>query len=353
MNKANVSITQPSGLGKRADIQYLRAFSVCIVIIFHSRARILPNGYLGVDLFFLISGFVLTPQLLKIFYSTKNLMQKNSLIFLKKRFNRLMPALSIATLFNLLILFIFGAYDQFERTGLQAFYSLIFIGNISAPELSGNYFNPKPNPFLHYWSLSAEWQVYFLIPILFSLIVILQRKSWKLTILNSLILIFVFFLLLSIFAYENNELFGYFSPITRIWQFAAGSLIFITLGKSDINKYITYVARLVLVLGILVIVQPIPIDRLITYLVTTVVFMSLVMSKLQFRNLLEDSLMWIGNISYSLYLYHLPFIYLALYAPTSGADERFRAIGVIFAIVLTFIAAHFSYKYVESSKLSL
>ena len=353
MNKANVSITQPSGLGKRADIQYLRAFSVCIVIIFHSRARILPNGYLGVDLFFLISGFVLTPQLLKIFYSTKNLVLKKSLNFLKKRFNRLMPVLSIATLFNLLILFIFGPYDQFERTGLQAFYSLIFIGNISAAKLSGNYFSPNPNPFLHYWSLSAEWQVYLFIPILFSLIVMLQRKSRKLTILNSLILIFVFFLLLSIFRYENNELFGYFSPITRIWQFAAGSLIFITLSKSDINKYITYVARLVLVFGILVILLPIPLERLITYLVTTVVFISLVMSKLQFRNLLGDSLMWIGNISYSLYLYHLPFIYLALYAPTSGADEIFRAIGVIFTIVLTFIAANFSYKYIESSKLSL
>ena len=349
MNEANVSITQPSGLGKRADIQYLRAFSVSIVIIFHSRATILPNGYLGVDLFFLISGFVLTPQLLKIFLSTKNQVRNESLNFLKKRFNRLMPVLSIATLFNLLILFIFGPYDQFERTGLQAFYSLIFIGNISAAKLSGNYFSPNPNPFLHYWSLSAEWQVYLFIPILFALIVMLQRKSWKLTILNSLILIFVFFLLLSIFRYENNELFGYFSPITRIWQFAVGSLIFITLSKSDINKYITYVARLVLAFGILVILLPIPLERLITYLVTTVVFISLVMSRLQFRNLLGDSLMWIGNISYSLYLYHLPFIYLALYAPTSGADEIFRAIGVIFAIVLTFIAANFSYKYLESS----
>jgi len=349
MNKVNVSITKPSGLGKRADIQYLRAFSVCIVIIFHSRARILPNGYLGVDLFFMISGFVLTPQLLKIFSSAKNQVCKISLNFLKKRFNRLMPAFSIATLFNLLILFIFGPYDQFERTGLQAFYSLIFIGNISAASLSGNYFSPNPNPFLHYWSLSAEWQIYLFIPILFSLIVILQRRSQKLTILNCLILIFVFSLLISFFGWENTELFGYFSPITRIWQFAAGSLIFITLSKSDINKYITYVARLILAFGILVILLPIPLERFITYLVSTVVFISLVISKLEFRSLLGNSLMRIGDISYSLYLYHLPFIYLALYAPTSGANEIFRAVGVIFAIVFTFIAANFSYKYLESN----
>ena len=85
MNKLSVMITQPSGLGKRADIQYLRAFSVCIVIIFHARARILPNGYLGVDLFFLISGFVLTPQILKIFSSANNQAHKVSLNFLKKR----------------------------------------------------------------------------------------------------------------------------------------------------------------------------------------------------------------------------------------------------------------------------
>lgn len=349
----NVDISLASGLGKRADIQYLRAFSVSIVIIFHSRATILPNGYLGVDLFFLISGFVLTPQLLKIFYSTKNQVRNESLNFLKKRFNRLMPAFLIATLFNLLILFIFGAYDKFERTGLQAFYSLIFIGNFSAAELSGNYFSPIPNPFLHYWSLSAEWQVYLFIPILYSLIVMLQHKSRKLTILNSLTLIFVFFLLLSIFGYENNELFGYFSPITRIWQFAAGSLIFITLSKSDINKYITYVARIVLVFGTLMILLPIPLERLNTYLVSTVVFISLVTSKLQFRNLLGNSLMRIGDISYSLYLYHLPFIYLALYSPTSGADQIFRSVGVIFSIVFTFIAANFSYKYIESNNLSL
>jgi peptidoglycan/LPS O-acetylase OafA/YrhL len=349
MNKVNVSITKPSGLGKRADIQYLRAFSVCIVIIFHSRARILPNGYLGVDLFFLISGFVLTPQILKIFSSANNQVRKVSLNFLKKRFNRLIPAFSIATLFNLLILFIFGPYDQFERTGLQAFYSLIFIGNISAASLSGNYFSPNPNPFLHYWSLSAEWQIYLFIPILFSLIVMLQRRSQRLTILNILTLIFVFSLLISIFGWKNTELFGYFSPITRIWQFAAGSLIFITLSKSDINKYVTYVARLILALGILMILLPIPLERLITYLVSTVVFISLVISKLQFQNLLGNSLMRIGDISYSLYLYHLPFIYLALYAPTSGANEIFRAVGVIFAIVFTFIAANFSYKYLESN----
>jgi peptidoglycan/LPS O-acetylase OafA/YrhL len=342
-------ITQPSGLGKRADIQYLRAFSVCIVIIFHARARILPNGYLGVDLFFLISGFVLTPQILKIFSSANNQVHKVSLNFLKKRFNRLIPAFSIATLFNLLILFIFGPYDQFERISLQAFYSLIFIGNISAASLSGNYFSPNPNPFLHYWSLSAEWQIYLFIPILFSLTVMLQRRSQRLTILNILMLIFVFSLLTSIFGWKNTELLGYFSPITRIWQFAAGSLIFITLSKSEINKYISYVARLVLVFGILVILLPIPLERLITYLVSTVVFISLVIAKLQFQNLLGNSLMRIGDISYSLYLYHLPFIYLALYSPTSGANEIFRAVGVIFAIVFTFIAANFSYKYIESN----
>jgi len=187
------------------------------------------------------------------------------------------------------------------------------------------------------------------IPILFSLIVMLQRRSQRLTILNTLTLIFVFSLLISIFGWKNTELFGYFSPITRIWQFAAGSLIFITLSKSDINKYVTYVARLILALGILVILLPIPLERLITYLVSTVVFISLVISKLQFQNLLGNSLMRIGDISYSLYLYHLPFIYLALYAPTSGANEIFRAVGVIFAIVFTFIAANFSYKYLESN----
>lgn len=343
-----VNINTSHSQRKRVDIQYLRALSVCMVIIFHARRDFMPNGYLGVDLFFLISGFVLTPQLLNILASTKHRVGKSTLNFLEKRFKRLMPAFLLSTLVCLVLLAIIGSFSHFELAVMQALFSLIFLGNVSANSLSGDYFNANINPFLHFWSLSAEWQLYLFMPFLLSSIVILrgQLKKTKLTIV--LVIVFAISLLISTFGWEVHGLLGYYSPIVRIWQFAAGSFIFLIFGKVEVNKFMRFVMRLILILGVMTILFPTPLHRHQANLLVTVVFVSLILSRLQTPNMLGKLLLWTGDRSYSLYLYHLPFIHLALYSPTSGLNTTSRAIGVAFAILLTFIVANFSYKNVEA-----
>lgn len=347
-SNSNISNLQSHVVNKRVDIQYLRAFAVCMVIVFHSRAKVMPNGYLGVDLFFLISGFVLTPQLLNILSSTKDEVSESTLNFLKKRFKRLMPAFLLSTVFCLLLLAIMGSCNQFESAGMQGFFSLIFLGNISADSLSGNYFNPNPNPFLHFWSLSSEWQIYIFMPILLSSIVMLRSEFKKSKMSYVLVIVFVISLLLSTFGWESNGLLGYYSPIVRIWQFAAGSLTFLILSKVEVNQFMIFLARLLLILGGATLIFPIPLGRHEANLLIIITFISLILSRFQNPNMLGKLFLWTGDRSYSLYLYHLPFIYLALYSPTSGANSAIRAIGVICAVALTFVMANFSYKYVEA-----
>ena len=143
----------------RRDIQVLRAFAVIIVILFHAFPNIFPGGYLGVDIFFAISGYVVTPLILEIFKEKSNVRfrLKN---FYKKRYYRHGPSLGYTVIFSIILVFIFGNIRDHKLLYNQALHSLLIAGNYSAPNLSGNYFNPRPNPLIHTWSLSAEAQLY-------------------------------------------------------------------------------------------------------------------------------------------------------------------------------------------------
>jgi peptidoglycan/LPS O-acetylase OafA/YrhL len=139
----------------RKDIQVLRGIAVLAVVLFHAKESSFPLGYLGVDVFFVISGFVVTPLILRIFTDQENKEGRFSNLksFYNSRFYRLAPALAVTLAISAISIFLLGPIDDHQRFALQGIATVLLVGNVGAYKYSGDYFSPNPNPLVHTWSL--------------------------------------------------------------------------------------------------------------------------------------------------------------------------------------------------------
>ena len=155
----------------RRDIQVLRGLAVLAVVLFHTKESYYPLGYLGVDVFFVISGFVVTPLILRIFTDQVNEGWRltNLKFFYKRRFYRLAPALAVTLAISAVSIFLFGPVGDHLRFAKQGIATLLLVGNVGAYKYSGDYFSPNPNPLVHTWSLSVEEQIYIFLPLILML----------------------------------------------------------------------------------------------------------------------------------------------------------------------------------------
>lgn len=165
----------------RSDIQILRGVAVLAVVLFHAFPSIVPNGYLRVDVFFVISGFVVTPLVLEIFQDADSRTSiRNRLgYFYRKRTYRLLPALGATLVGSVLLIVLLGPVGDHQRFASQGLATLAIVGNLGAYKFSnGNYFAPNPNPLVHFWSLSAEEQIYIYLPLYFMFLYIQNQEVY-------------------------------------------------------------------------------------------------------------------------------------------------------------------------------
>jgi peptidoglycan/LPS O-acetylase OafA/YrhL len=339
----------------RVDIQALRGVSVLAVLLFHAFPKIFPLGYLGVDFFFVISGFVVTPLILRIFEGTPTPRKilGNILSFYEKRFFRLAPALTVILLISSILIFLFYSIDDHPRFARQGIATIFIIGNLGAFRYSGDYFSINPNPLVHTWSLSVEEQIYILLPLLF-LIFINRRRNIKFQVILLLIVLFSLSLVTFLFPSVTNGLysqlgsnyqnaqFAFYSPIERFWQFGLGGLGYFTYlsikRRDKPSKLISYV----LVGGLfLTLLSRIEYSHLPASLAASLVcFVFLVFEILKNTNQKALNLLaWLGDRSYSVYLIHMPLIYLSIYSPVfknfkSQTLSLLPAIAMLISIVL-------------------
>lgn len=350
---------------KRIDIQALRGISVLAVIIFHASNRILPNGYLGVDIFFVVSGFVVTPLLLRIFIrdtenSTFKFSKDELSQFFKKRFLRLAPALGATLVTAAILAMCYLPPKDLGRFSGQGLATLSLLGNFGAFHYVGDYFYPNPNPLVHTWSLSTEEQIYLLIPFILLLVfrvkgkVMAPNKILSRTYLFlGIFSFFSFFLVGTISRHSNNapaELtnFNFYSVSSRFWEFAIGGAISFYLKSDRESKYQqSGILKVIATLGISVVLcwrSPIgtPYGELLAC-VSAGAFICLTSPSFKKPQL---PLAWIGDRSYSLYLIHMPLIYLAYYSP-HWSDGFNRRSGKVVAVLLTFALGFALYELVE------
>ena len=209
----------------RPEIDGLRAFAVVAVIINHFNKEILPNGYLGVDIFFVISGFVITSSLYQ--RPSKNFKDFIS-GFYERRIKRLVPALSVFVLITSIAICLFNPFAGTSlKTGLS---SLFGLSNIYLFQVSTDYFarSTDLNVFTHTWSLGVEEQFYILFPFLIWFSGFgRQTKNGSRNLFLAVGSLAIASLISFLYLYPINQPAAYFLMPTRFWEMASGCLLFI------------------------------------------------------------------------------------------------------------------------------
>ncbi|MCT3672007.1 acyltransferase [Elizabethkingia anophelis] len=333
----------------RNDIQGLRAFAFIFVFLFHLNPKWLPGGFIGVDMFFVISGYLITSIILH----QKSSNKFSFISFYESRIKRIVPAYYFALLLVAIAgSFIYLDFDlQVLRRSLIT--SAFFISNVYFGG-GDNYFGAKlaENPLLHTWSLAIEMQFYLLLPIL----LILFRKKILPYIISLLIVIITAYVEYKfINKGYSSEL--YFSLLSRIPEFLIGSLFSIILvnGKIKLSKninplFLSIVGVLMIFYSIIFIDEKTLFPGITAFIPCIGVSLILISSDNLITKFLSHKIVvYIGSLSYSLYLWHWPIMAYIRYRNGVYEGYQFTFTEIIFITILTFVLAWISYKFVENT----
>lgn len=291
---------------RRKDVQLLRGVAVIGVILYHGYPAQFAQGWLGVDVFFVISGFVIAPKLLEIWSNSNKEKRVHKLLrFYESRVIRLAPTFAFTVAAFGTLLYLFSGWSEVRHFSAQSLAASLGLGNLEAINQSqSNYFRPNPNAFLHTWSLSVETQIYLLSPFLFFFIARSSRKLLFILAISSAALA----LQLSIEAFTNLGGEMFFSPISRLWEFGIGAALCLTQGQKY-NRFIGY-AALTALLIIFISPSEFRFYNTVAVALTCLILSSDINSKFNTRH---RALLRMGDISYTVYLIHLPLLHLCDY----------------------------------------
>ena len=321
-------------------IQFLRGISVIIVFFYHLNLRYFDYGFLGVDIFFVISGFVITSIIYQEIEITKKF---NFYNFYTRRFKRIYPVLFFILTISFFLVIFFQPLDLFLNNLKVYFLSLLGVSNFYYLFSKKDYFDTVfDDPFAHTWSLGVEEQFYIIFPLL--LFFLLKYDKYIKNILILSLFVFIGIIFSNVFV-ENIKLIFY-SPLFRFWEFLIGTLTFFLTKKIQFkNNYLSLSALLVLFFFILI---PKNINLTNTILITCVLTSIFILFYKKNENKLSNyiienkPMIFLGNVSYSFYLWHLPIIY---FYDLYFLQSLFR-IPLLFFIIISL--SFLSFKFVEN-----
>lgn len=335
-------------LSYRPDIDGLRAIAVLSVLGFHAFPHLIKGGFVGVDIFFVISGFLISTLIFE------NL-EKNTFSFkefYKKRMKRIFPALILILVFCLILGWFALFPMEYQQLGKHVSGGAGFVSNLLLWQESG-YFDPssETKPLLHLWSLGIEEQFYILWPLL---VCIAWKRQFNILALTLLIVLLSFVLNLNGIA--SNTVATFYSPQTRFWELLSGSgLAYFLLYKTkNVDQVLAKIGKSGLsIIGFVLILLGLCIFTKATLFpgywallpVLGAVFLVFA-GKDGWVNrviLSHPAMVWIGLISYPLYLWHWPLLSFS-YIMVGEYPNKFIRIA---CFILSFVLAWLTYQFVE------
>ena len=336
----------------RLDIQILRGIAVLYVILFHLNFEFFNSGFLGVDVFFVISGYLMT-----VIYKNSN-----AINFYKKRAKRLLPAYFFTIFIAILLAVVVVNPIDLEEVLEEAIYASLFLSNIGFLNIDTYYSSTEFRPLLHFWSLNVEIQFYLMFPLLFYF----ARKH---LIFVLLIIGFSFTLCIYLVAINFSDASFFLMP-TRIWEFFLGYVAakyFNNEGQTNLSIPAMGLLGLVIILCI----PLMPVDEHSTSIVfghpglwalfvcsATVLILVFKLPVYIEKCLVGKVLVQAGKYSYSAYLAHFIVIILYNYQPFAESNmvvlDSILGIfnNIVLIIILTFIIYNFGEKWFQKKSFS-
>ncbi|HVK22339.1 MAG TPA: acyltransferase family protein [Actinokineospora sp.] len=311
--------TPPAANAFRTDIQALRAVAVMAVVLNHLWPTQLTGGYVGVDVFFVISGFLISSHLdREIVRSGKVRLAR----FYARRIRRLLPAALLVLAVSLVAAYFLLPFQRWETNAHEALASALYAENwlLAVNSVDYSAFTAVASLAQHYWSLSVEEQFYLLWPLLLVLLFKIRRRQAQII---GIAVVGVASLAFCVYFTEVAKSQAYFVTPARVWEFAIGALIAFggaRLAPPRVAAGLATLAGLVLIIGSAVLFDHHTAFPGFLALVPTVgtglVILAGTGGGRQWHSPLSASapVQFLGNISYSLYLWHWPLIVLAPFA---------------------------------------
>lgn len=329
----------------RTDIQGLRAFAVLFVIIFHAVPEALPGGFLGVDIFFVLSGYLITKTILRD-YEKGNFSIAE---FYRRRARRLLPALSLVLIISLVAGYYFLSPSQYYNLGMSILSTIGFYSNIYFWMTTGYFDGPaEAAPLLHTWSLSVEEQFYIFYPVL---LYWLLKKNKNIAFLATLILGFVG-LLVSEATVHIRPNWAYFLTHARAFELLIGCALGLAPDISWLNRtkanYLAAIGILGILFSLLFINSSTPFPGMNAAIPCLGTAMVIAAGKYNPENFIANTLSIrpltvVGDASYSLYLWHWPLLAF----PRAVYGLELDMLSIFYSVSATFFLSILSYKYIE------
>jgi peptidoglycan/LPS O-acetylase OafA/YrhL len=325
-----------------AEIQGLRALAVLLVIAFH--AKFLPGGFIGVDIFYVISGYLITGLLVRELDETGSISFRN---FYSRRIKRLLPS-SFFVLFSTAVIgFMLMPANMRADLGRNIMATALYVGNYLFAWWQNDYQNlgATPSPVIHYWSLAVEEQFYLIWPLL---ILLAGRRGRSHRVFQVVLAVTAFSFLLSLIATHFWPIWSFYSLPTRAWELGIGALVVLWKREGPRYSWLAAISLAALVFATFKFNESTPFPGWAALLPTLATGQLLLMIH-DLPHFLSYLLrtrfaQWVGAISYPLYLWHWPALVLPMYLlqrPLSALDR-------LFFIALTFILSGFTYYVIEN-----
>ena len=323
------------------QIQGLRALAAILVVFFH--ARLVPGGFIGVDIFYVISGYLITGLILREIEKTGRLDLKS---FYARRIKRLLPTSVFVLFVTAVFAWVLLPAINRDALGRDLFAAAAYISNYLFAWWQNDYqnLNATPSPFIHYWSLAVEEQFYLLWPLF---ILILARYGKKIVLLG-IATTTVLSLLFSIYLTQTAPIWAFYSLPTRAWELGFGALLLFVPPHSKKLRYLPWIALIGVVVSSVNFDEntAFPGKNALLPVLATVALIGTIHYWPPIFNDLSNSRIsqWLGGISYPLYLWHWP----ALVLPSTALGRPLSLVERLLCILMTIILAHFTSKFIEN-----
>jgi peptidoglycan/LPS O-acetylase OafA/YrhL len=326
----------------RADLEGLRGVAILLVVLFHAGVTGFAGGFIGVDVFFVLSGFFITGGLVRELDESGRIDLNG---FWSRRMLRLSPPLLIVLLATLAI--VMTLYAPIDRSAIAGFarYVAVYAGNIDLASSARDYFSSNDNPLLHTWSLGVEEQFYILWPLLLLAPAMVAARS-RSAMVMTMVIAGVASLVACATITQTAQTWAFYGVLTRVWEFALGGLVVLChpeRSEGTARKY-TFLAALGMTALVIALVK---FDEGTSYpgvaaMLPALAAVLFIVGEAKWLDV--PPLRWLGRVSYAWYLWHWPLVGLG-----QVLDPQIGAFGKVAWSAAALVVAWLTHRFVEDS----